>query len=446
MPPKKPPKSRRRKKSPKQSQSRSAPPRKTDGKTFEVSLIDISNEGVPFGILMQRPVFIPYTIPGEQVTARIVRKEKDRDHGRGVKLLEASADRVFAPCEHFGAGKCRNCHWQHIDYPAQLLLKQDMVAETLSRHGEFSDEVLEAAMQPVIASPEQWGFLHQVWLYRLDDGGFGYFLEGGKGGFVPLECPVIHPDLFALYQSLEMDLKDVKRLQLLVDSEGALMIILDMRAEKAPELNANFAASVNLILPDKEPMNLVGNTMMHYRVNDRRFRVTAGAYFRPNVGQMPALIAKMLELLDLQGDENVLDLYAGVGVLSAFIAPHADLVTMVESYPPAATDAESNLEDAENVDIVEGSVEEVLASMLEEDAYYDTVILDPPSSGLSKDAREALIKMAPVRLLYISSSATTLGRDAQALCEAGYALRHVQPFDFSPQMVYIETMALFEKV
>jgi 23S rRNA (uracil1939-C5)-methyltransferase len=141
----------------------------------------------------------------------------------------------------------------------------------------------------------------------------------------------------------------------------------------------------------------------------------------------------------------VLDLYGGVGVFSAFMANNAGLVTLVESYPPTATDAEENLKEFENIDIIEGSVEDVLPSLIEAGEQYNAAIIDPPSKGLSKEAMAALVTLNIPKLVYISSDPASLARDAQHLCKRGYKLKKVQPFDFAPQTYYIDAVALLEK-
>jgi 23S rRNA (uracil1939-C5)-methyltransferase len=149
----------------------------------------------------------------------------------------------------------------------------------------------------------------------------------------------------------------------------------------------------------------------------------------------------VMSALSLSGNEAVLDLYGGVGLFSAFIAPHAGLVTLIESYPPAVTDAESNLEEFEHVDLIEGAVEDVLPGL--EDSY-DAAVLDPPAEGLSVEVIDILAELRIPRLVYVSSDPATLARDAQRLSQKGYTLRGVQPIDFAPQTYYIDSVAVFD--
>lgn len=406
--------------------------------TFEVEIIAMANGGSGIARHNGRTVFIPRTIPGERVEARITQDKGKVIFAEGVRLLEASTDRVFPRCAHFGKACC--AAWQHIDYSAQLLLKQDVLADQLGRIGELSDEHVERVLRPTLPSPEEWGCNHQM-LLQASGGDLG--LNDSEGRVMPLrECHLLHPDLWALYNSLDLEFEGLRRLKLQIGSDGAHMLILTMENDEAPELETDMPTSVNMMLEDNEPMNLIGDSHSRYSVNGRVFRVTAGSFFRANVSQLDNLVKLVLDALTLTGKESVLDLYAGVGVFSAFIAPHASLVTLVESYPPAVTDADENLKDFDNIDVIEGSVEEALDELEE---TYDVALLDPPGSGLSVDVIDLLGEHAIPRLVYVSSDPATLARDIKRLAKHGYKLELVQPIDLAPQTYYIDTVAVLSR-
>jgi 23S rRNA (uracil1939-C5)-methyltransferase len=269
------------------------------------------------------------------------------------------------------------------------------------------------------------------------------FAAAGDTGVIPVdECHLLHPDLLALYQSLDLQFDGLRRLTLRRGSDGALMLVISMADDDAPELHTDLPASVNMLLADGEPVNLIGETHTRWAVRGRVFRATAGSAFRACVSQIPALLDHVLNALDLRSGETVLDLYAGVGVFSAFVAPRAGLITAVESFPPAATDAETNLADSDNVDIIEGAVEDVLPAL---DPLYNAAVLDPPNDGLSTQAADALAALNVPRLVYISGDPATLARDAQRLARHGYRLRYVQPVDLAPQTYYIDSVTLLER-
>lgn len=405
--------------------------------TIEVEMMAMAHGGSALGRHDKRTVFVPYTIPGERVEARITEERGRVAFAEGVRLIEASADRVYPRCKHFGPGRCGLCHWQHIDYAAQLLLKQDVLADQLARIGGFED----ADVRPVIPAPDQWGYNYHMTMIAGDSGQPGFPGTADRQIVLIEECHVLHPDLLTLYESLDLQFDGLRRLRLQIDSTGSPMLILTMADDNAPELHLDMPASVNMLLVDNEPVNLIGESHSLYDVGGRRFRVTAGSFFRPHVAQLAPLVQAVLAGLQLTGDEAVLDLYGGVGLFSAFIAPQADLVTLIDSYPPAVTDAESNLDEFEHVDLIEGAVEEVLPDLEER---YDAAVLDPSGEGLSVEVVDLLAAMQLPRLVYVSSDPATLARDARRLSQHGYRLGLVQPIDLAPHMYYIDSVAVLD--
>lgn len=407
--------------------------------SFELELAAMAHGGSALGRHGKQTVFVPYAIPGERIQARITQDKGRIAFAEGVRLIEASADRVFPQCPHFGPHRCGRCQWQHIAYEAQLLLKQDVLADQLARVGGFDDATLEKAVQPLVPSPVQWGYNFHMTL-EVAPGVIGFAGADKTGVFGIRECHLLHPDLLALYETLDFAFDGVRRVQLMRGSDGAQMVVLTMQEDTAPELETDLPISVNILLPDNIPLNLVGDAHVVYTVGERTFRVTAGSTFRPHIAQLDRLATVVESLLRPQTHEHVLDLYAGVGFFSAFLAKHTALVTLVESYPPAITDAEKNLRDLPNVTIIEGPVEEALTAL---DHLYHAAIIDPPGEGLSVEAMDALAALKLPRLVYVSSDPATLARDGQRLARHGYRLQRAQAIDLAPQTYYIDTVALF---
>lgn len=404
--------------------------------TFEVEIEGMAHGGSGIGRYRKRTVFVPFTIPGERVLVRPVSEQEHYIHAEGVRLLEASADRVYPACAPFGANGCVRCHWQHIAYEAQLLLKQDVLADQLERVGR----VRQVDIRPTIPSPAQWGYHYHMTFLVTPDGRLGLPGRNPKRIVTTHECQLLHPDLLALYDTLDLELEGISRVRLQIDSDGTQMLILTVTEEAAPELEADFPASVNLLLPSNEPVNLIGDAHSRCDIGGRSFRVTAGSYIRPNIPQLANLTRAAETLLDIQPNEQVLDLYAGVGIFSAALAPRAERVTLVESYPPAVTDADENLSDFENVDVFEGGVESVLESLEER---YDAAVIDPPSGGVPGRVVDELARLGVGRIVYVSDDPGTLARDTRRLAKSGYRLESVQPIDLSPHTYYVDSLALY---
>lgn len=415
------------------------------GKTVELEIADMAHGGQAIGRHGGKPVFVPYTLPGESITARITGERGAVLFAQGIQLKAASADRVRPPCRHFGPGRCWGCQWQHIDYAAQLLLKQDVLADQLMRVGKLPASLIESAMRPVIPAPQEWAYNHRLKLTRGQGGEWGFRRQASQAVEAITECRIAHPELLELLAELDLAYSRARRMSLLRGSDGRMMLIFEVDDEAAPRLMTDRPLSVNLILPSNEPINLIGDAHSVFRIGQRDFRVTAGAYIRPNITQIDQLAAAVIQELRLTGRERALDLYAGAGIFSAFMAPRAALVTLVESYPPAVSDADVNLMEYDNVDIIEGQAERVLADMADREAGYDAALVDPPSSGLGETVIKRLAQLDVKRLVYVSDEPASLAGDSRMLMRAGFRLRTIQPMDLAPQTYYIHAVARFER-
>ncbi len=408
---------------------------------FELELTSMANGGSALGRHEGRTIFVPYAIPGEKITARITQDKGRFAYAEGVTLLEGSPDRVAPRCPHFGPGRCGGCHWQHIDYAAQLTYKQQVVIEQLARLGGFHDVPVHAP----IASPDPWQYRSHATFHLTDNGKLG-FVGTDDQHIIPIqECHIIRPELLDLFQALDPEgITGLSRVRLQVGSDGTeRSIILNTEDGLPPEVESDMPASVNFLLDDSEPVNLIGNSYVHYTVKGRTFRVSAGGFFQVNLSQAETLVDQVLARLDPQGSESVLDLYSGVGLFTAFLAERVSLVTSVESYAPAVTDADANLADFDNVELIEGAAEDVLPQLK---GSFDAVVLDPPRTGLDGRALDAIAALAPRKVIYVSCDPATFARDAKRLAAQGYTLSDVQPVDMFPQTYHVELVATLEHI
>jgi 23S rRNA (uracil1939-C5)-methyltransferase len=413
------------------------------GGEFKLTLSGMAHGGSAVGHHAGQTIFVPYAIPGETITARVIRDKGRFAYAEGLNLISESKDRVAPRCPHFGPGKCGGCHWQHIAYAAQLRFKRDVVIDQLTRLGGF--ENAEKFVGQTLPSPDPWAYRAHATFHVSPEGKLGFIGTDDQHVFPIEECHILRPELLDLFDSLELDgITGLNRVRLQVGSNSDdRMIALSTQDDLPPAIESNLPASVNFIFSDNEPLNLIGATHVNYQIKGRTFRVTAGGFFQVNLPQAEKLVDLVLERLDLKGGETVLDLYAGVGLFTAFIAERAALVTSVESYPPAVTDADENLADFDNVDLIEGSVEDVLPDLVGAFELLDAVVVDPPRTGLDSGALEEILALNPKKIVYVSCDPATLARDAKALGKAGYRLREVLPIDMFPQTFHIEAVAWF---
>jgi tRNA/tmRNA/rRNA uracil-C5-methylase (TrmA/RlmC/RlmD family) len=423
------------------SKQRTPPPNTTPPESVEVELFAMAHGGSAIGRAEGRTIFIPYTLPGERVRARITAERGRVWFGEGTTLLEASVDRIYPECPHFGPGRCGRCQWQFIAYEAQLLLKQDILADQLGRVGGFDDATLEAALRPTLRSPLQWGYASNLSFLPTKDGLALASNVEGRAQVIEV-CHILHPDLLPIFDQFALEDANLQRVKLARGTDGQAMLILSIAdPDDVPELEVDFPFSVNILLPDNTPVNLIGDLWLTIEAGGRRWRANAGSYVRANHAQLVNLMQVVREALDLRGGEAVLDLYGGIGFFSAVAAERAGAVTLVESHPPAASDARHNLADLEGVTVIQDSAENVVQAWA---GTLDRIILDPPPDGLSLTVIDGLAALRPKRIVYVSSDPATLARDAQRLVRHGYRLTFAQPIDLSPQTYYIDAVAVLD--
>lgn len=383
-----------------------------------------------------RAVFVPFTIPGEQVRVRITSEKKSYAQGELLELLSPSPDRVEPQCPHFTV--CGGCHFQHIAYEAQLKLKQEVVQDQLSRIGGFR----EANVMPTLANPTPWAYRHDISLSPTEEGGLGFW-SPSVGKVIPIErCPIIHPQLTSLWQDLDMELPGLRKMTLRVGDDEALLAAMEIDDVEPPELEVDFPISVAIILPDRTAASLIGDNHLIQSVRGSDFRVSPGCFFQPSPAAAELLIDTLVRFAALSGAETVVELYSGVGMLTRFLADGAAQLIGIEANADAIEDASVNLADFDNISLYQGWVEDVLPML---DAKPDLMVINPPDDGLSVEARKSVIEMAPARLIYVSSDAATVSRDGKQLARVGYQLKALQPIDMTPHNFQIDTISLWEK-
>ena len=168
--------------------------------------------------------------------------------------------------------------------------------------------------------------------------------------------------------------------------------------------------------------------------------MTSGCEFPASPAGAALLVEAVQELAGLTGSETVLELYSGVGLLTAFLAPAAEYVIGIEQNPDAIQDAAVNLEETENVALYEGLVEEILPGL---EVEPEVIILDPLARGVPAKVLKTLTALAPERLVYVSGDVATLARDGGVLQKGGYRPVTIQPIDMLPHHFQVHTVSLW---
>jgi 23S rRNA (uracil1939-C5)-methyltransferase len=415
---------------------------------IELDITTLSHAAEGIGRHSGRAIFVPFALPGERVRVEIVDEKKTFARAALREILTMSPDRVRPRCPHHFAldgaspetrhlkSACGGCQLQHLAYPAQLEFKQRIVAEQLARVGGLQDP----PVRPALASPAPFNYRNHV-QFALTPQGEPGFRAANSHAIVPVrECHVLQPALAALFPHIQLEpATELDYLTLRVGAEDDVLVVFETDAA-APEVELELPVSAAVLRPDGTAFAVADRDYVVADVAGRSFKVSAGSFFQVNTPVAERLVETVSEALALKEGETVLDLYCGVGLFSAFAAPRARRVIGIEAYPPAVSDAAENLDEFDNVEIYEAKAEAVLPSL---NADADAVALDPPRAGCAPEVMDALIKLNPRRLVYVSCDPATLARDARRLAAGGYVLDWVQPLDMFPQTYHIECVASF---
>jgi 23S rRNA (uracil1939-C5)-methyltransferase len=407
---------------------------------YEVELTTFTYGGEVMGRLPDgRAVFVPFALPGETVRVRLV--EEKRSHARAelVEVLQPAAQRQSPACVHFGL--CGGCHYQHMSYEAQLAAKTEILRDQLVRIGRLEDP----AVQPAVACPHPYRYRNHVQFHLTADGRLGYYPALPGEVFAIQECHLPEGPLQEFWPQLDFEaMPEIERVGLRLGAGEEVQLILEGEEGALPEFSVEEMPISAVHLGRESSVVLAGSEFVIMEILGRAFRLSAGSFFQVNSEMAEAMVRYVLDHLpgfvSLDPQSVVLDVYCGVGLFSAFLAPLVGRLIGIEAAPSAAEDFTVNLDEFENVELYEDAAENVLAQLA---VQPDIVLVDPPRSGLEKGALENILRLHPRLLVYVSCDPATLGRDARRLAEGGYRLETITPFDLFPQTYHIESISLW---
>ncbi len=369
-----------------------------------VAIEKIVSGGEGMGRIDGKVVFVPLSLPGEVHRVRPVQDKKGFLRAESVEILEQGEMR-FPRREPFCPlyGLCGGCNLQHLAYGDQLEAKREIALDGLIRLGGFSERA--GNPPPISLSPEK-GYRNRAQFHRRGDN-LG-FLGRGSHDLVPLRtCPLLAGGInrFLEHHSLG-DLPSRDRFTLFGMEEQCW--------------TEGDGKDITLTLRERE---------ISFR---------AELFFQSNLTLFETLLG---DVLDWGGEgETFMDLYSGVGVFAAFLEGKFARGVAVESSRGALAFARKNLIKTE---FFEEPVER-WASRNRKDAP-DFIVVDPPRTGLSRSARETLLKLGSPRLAYVSCDPVTQARDLKELAGGGYRLADYRLYDFYPQTAHLESVAFLER-
>src|SRR3954447_5864966 len=421
-------------------------------------------------------VFVRRGLPGDRVRARVTKVKRSFAEALAVDVLEPSALRVDAPCQHYPAwGGCR---FQDLAYDAQVAAKEEQVADALRRIGGLAEPPLE----PIIPAEEVFHYRNKLeysFTQTPEGPALGFHRAGRWDEVLDIRRCWLTTDLGNAVREAVREWARAERLEAYDQSDhtGYLRHLVVREARNTGQLLVQLVtapgekfergyfvdvvrrfpevASVHWSVNDRPaevtnlPTDLLwGEEWIEEELSGLRFRVRPNAFLQTNSGMAEKLYALAREAAQLSGDQTVWDLYCGIGTIGLSMAGDALTVWGIEVSEESVACALENAElnGITNAAFFAGSVGQVVEDLLDRSGPPDVVVVDPPRAGLAGKALRRLGRIGAPRLVYVSCNPTTLAGDVKALREEyGYELLRVQPVDMFPHTPHVEAVALLER-
>lgn len=443
---------------------------------------DMGVDGAGIGKADGMTFFVKDAVIGDVVRAKVMKLKKTYGYARLMELLEASPDRVEPKCPYYR--QCGGCQIQALSYEKQLEFKERKVRNNLERIGGFS----EIPMEPIVGMEEPYHYRNKA-QFPVGTDKDGHIVTGFYAGrthtIIPnRDCALGLPvnreildlviDFMEKYHVSAYDEKTGKGLvrhvlircgftskekmvcliingKSLPHSEKLLEALRKIDGMTSISINCN-TERTNVILGRKTVV-LWGQEYITDQIGEISYEISPVSFYQVNPVQTEKLYGLALEYADLHGEENVWDLYCGIGTISLFLAQKAKQVYGVEIIPQAIENAKRNAvkNGIENAEFFVGKSEEVLPEFYEKEAaagrkaHADVIVVDPPRKGCDEKLLETIVKMAPDRVVYVSCDSATLARDLKILCENGYELKRARAVDQFCHTVHTESVCLMER-
>ena len=444
------------------------------GKIYEAVISDYTSEGQGVAKVEGCAVFVPGAIMGEKCLLRIEKVGKTWASGKITEILEKSPHRVQRECPI--SASCGGCDFWHMDYEEETRLKAERVRNALNRIGGENLQEM-----PILAAPTCHGYRNKA-QYPVSSGKKGVYAGFFKAGTHQVvenkRCRILPEETDAI-KDIVVDY--VNQFKVTAYNEntgkgmlrhiyvrrgavsGQVLVCLVVNGRKLPHVEAlieklqgvegfhTLVLSVNTkpgnTILGSEMIPLYGPGYIEDTLCGLNFRLSPRSFYQVNHHQAQRLYEAAIDQAGITKKDLVLDLYCGVGTITLCMAKAAGKVIGVEVVEQAVQDAWDNAKrnGIENVEFFCGDAGQAALELEQKGIRADVAVVDPPRKGLNADCIEALVKMSPRKIVYVSCDPATLARDVAILKEKGYRLLSAQAADLFPRCAHVESIVCLVK-
>lgn len=389
-----------------------------------IKIDKLDNEGKGIGYYKDKIIFVEGTLVGETVKVSNIVHKNNCYFGKLEEVIEASPLRIKKVCPY--SDKCGGCSFDHISFEDEISIKVNNLKDLFKRNNLIVNDI------ETINSNTCYNYRNKISL-KIDNGSFGYY-DKGSHSFCKIDSCLLAKD------SINKVIKDRYLFNVV---SGDIVIRSNYNDEILIKITSDYNVNIDI---DKLKLNnkivgiivndkvIYGNDYFFERVNGKLFKVNINSFFQVNL----QILDKISKILSNRKYSHIVDLYCGVGVLGIFT--NHDKLYGIEINESSIFNAIFNgsINNQDNTYMLGDSS---LISKINDE--IDTIIVDPPRSGLSKDTTINIIKRNPDNIIYMSCNPFTLVRDLKLLNK--YKINKVYMLGMFPRTKHIETICILER-
>lgn len=387
-------------------------------------------------------VMVPNAVPGDRLEVSIASRRRDFSIANIDRIIAPGPDRRVPPCPFLP--RCGGCDWQQLKYAAQLRAKAELIATGLRRAN------IEIGAENLIeAAPEEFGYRSRIRLKVGRDGKLGFY-RLGSNELVEIDRCIVAKDGLRLPHNFAVALwRKLHEIEVVASGPREVIAATTRKPpspselERARELMEADATVQGIIFRCGRERHVFGDPSITINVeHGLDLTVDADLFSQVNHAQNNRLVATVMEMASVDRGMRMLDIFCGAGNLSLPAARRGAIVNGIDADDLAIAAATRNAHRLGFPDarFIAGKAIEALDFLLRAKYRPAVVILDPPRTG-AIELMEALIKMRPRSIIYVSCDVSTLARDLRVLTDAGYLAHRIAAFDFFPNTHHAEIAA-----
>ena len=397
---------------------------------MEIEVIKFDNLGRGIGYINNKIIFIPKTIPGDLVEIQITQEKKNYYEGRLVKIIKPSILRKKAICPYFN--ECGGCDFLNISLSDSLDYKLDMINELLTKNN------IDYKVQNIIKNKENYNYRNKITL-KIINGAIGFYQNESHQLIEINYCYLAKDEINNILKDLHI--LNIKNGTLTIRCNYKNELLLDIKTEDKIDNIDDLVSKykiIGIVLNDK---CIYGDDYFIEKLDNFLFKVSYNAFFQVN----PYICTEIFNLIkeNTKNSEKVLDLYCGVGTLSIVASTNAKKLMGVEIVENAIKDANFNkkLNNQNNLEFICADTKNILNKMT---SNYDTIILDPPRSGVPSKVLNKIKDENINKIIYISCNPHTLVRDLDLLKDS-YKINDFIILDMFTHTHHLESFCILTK-